>query len=169
MKWAIVFFGALSLAFWLLQRLDGNPFLTFLMRIPPTGPARVALWLLQAVATAVLLWWIWARSGADFSLRIAPAFTHDASKQRRYTPRQIRLAITALGGRLAARLPFEEPYWSGKHPAVHGKGKYPFPFHPLELGEAALAELFGFQLEGMIDSNLLEPETIPLARYLRSR
>jgi hypothetical protein len=46
---------------------------------------------------------------------------------------------------------------------------YPFPFHPLELGEAALRELFGYQLEGIVDRILFEPETIPLIRYKRSR
>jgi hypothetical protein len=71
---------------------------------------------------------------------------------------------------IGARLPFEEPYWSGQHPAVDdGEDDYPFPFHPLELGEAALAELFGYQLEGTVDDLLLEPETIPLIRYKRSR
>jgi hypothetical protein len=71
---------------------------------------------------------------------------------------------------IGQRLPFEEPYWSGKHPAVaDGDGDYPFPFHPLDLGEAALAALFGYQLEGMEDATLFEPETIPLARYKRSR
>ena len=46
---------------------------------------------------------------------------------------------------------------------------YPFPFHPLDLGEAALAALFGYHLEGAIDPTLLEPETIALAQYKRSR
>jgi len=72
---------------------------------------------------------------------------------------------------LGQRFAFEEPYWSGQHPAVDDEDAdaYPFPFHPLELGEAALAALFGYQLEGAIDSPLLEPELIPLARYKRSR
>ena len=48
-------------------------------------------------------------------------------------------------------------------------GGYPFPFHPLDLGEAALAALFGYHIEGPIDPALLAPETIPLARYKRSR
>jgi len=71
---------------------------------------------------------------------------------------------------IGRRLPFEEPYWSGQRPAVDDseRDSYPFPFHPLDLGEAALAELFGYQLEGMLDSTLLEPETIPLVRYRRS-
>jgi hypothetical protein len=72
---------------------------------------------------------------------------------------------------IGPRLSFEEPYWSGQHPAVDDEedDDYPFPFHPLELAEAALQELFGYQLEGMIDPTLIEPETVPLVRYKRSR
>jgi hypothetical protein len=72
---------------------------------------------------------------------------------------------------IGAKLAFEEPYWAGQHPAVDDEeaDAYPFPFHPLELGEAALAELFGYQLEGMPDPRLFEPDTIPLVRYQRSR
>lgn len=69
-------------------------------------------------------------------------------------------------------LPFEEPYWSGEYPAVDSEEEqdaYPFPFHPLDLGEAALKDRFGYQLEGFIDPSLLEPESIPLVRYKRSR
>lgn len=85
------------------------------------------------------------------------------------------LSLSPDGGILediGQRLPFEEPYWSGEHPAIDDEEEndaYPFPFHPLELGEAALRELFGYQLEGFIDPMLLEPETIPLVRYKRSR
>jgi hypothetical protein len=46
---------------------------------------------------------------------------------------------------------------------------YPFPFHPLDLGEAALRALFGYQLEGYVDSTLLEPESIGLLRLKRVR
>jgi hypothetical protein len=73
---------------------------------------------------------------------------------------------------IGSRLPFEEPYWAGEHPAVDGgeeEDAYPFPFHPLELGEAALKDCFGYQLEGYLDASLLEPESIPLVRYKRSR
>jgi hypothetical protein len=70
------------------------------------------------------------------------------------------------------RLPFEAPYWSGDHPAVDPEEddtEYPFVFHPLELGEAALLSLFGYQLEGMIDAGNLEPETIRLMRFKRKK
>jgi hypothetical protein len=71
---------------------------------------------------------------------------------------------------IGQRLPFEEPFWSGEHPATDDdRNDYPFPFHPLELGEAALKEFFGYQLEGFIDPTLLEPESIPLVKYKRSR
>jgi hypothetical protein len=73
---------------------------------------------------------------------------------------------------IGERMPFEEPYWSGDHPAVDSeeeKDSYPFPFHPLELGEAALCELYGYQLEGFVDASPLDPESIALLRYKRSR
>jgi hypothetical protein len=64
---------------------------------------------------------------------------------------------------IGKRLAFEQPFWSGERPAVdeyeeEEDGAYPFPFHPLELGEAALEELFGY----------LQPELVPLVRYKRS-
>jgi len=74
---------------------------------------------------------------------------------------------------IGPRFEFELPYWSGEHAAVdpddeeEGEPPYPFPFHPLELGEAALHELFGYQLEGSVDQSLFEPETVPLMRFKR--
>ena len=56
---------------------------------------------------------------------------------------------------IGARFAFEAPFWSGRHPAHdpgEGDDEYPFPFHPLDLGEAALAELFGYQLEGEMNA-----------------
>lgn len=72
---------------------------------------------------------------------------------------------------LGQRSAFEEPYWSGDHPVFEdgddSDDDYPFPFHPLDLGEAALLDLFGYQLEGMIDSFRVDPEEIPLACFKR--
>jgi len=72
---------------------------------------------------------------------------------------------------LGQRLPFEELFWSGNNPVTNddGEDEYPLPFHPLELGEAALREFFGYQLEGFTDSALLQPESIPLLKYKRGR
>jgi hypothetical protein len=67
-------------------------------------------------------------------------------------------------------LPFEEPFGSGQHPASDdAQNDYPFQFHPLDLGEAVLKEFFGYHFEGFIDPTLLEPESIPLVKYKRSR
>lgn len=73
---------------------------------------------------------------------------------------------------IGVRLPFEEPYWAGVHPATDPEEEdshYPFVFHPLELGEAALLDLFGYQLEGALDPSQLEPEDVPLMRFKRSK
>jgi hypothetical protein len=79
------------------------------------------------------------------------------------------LSVAPDGGVLediGARLPFEEPYWAGERRVED----YPMPFHPLELGEAALAALCGYELEGAAagsPAQLLDPQTVPLMRYRR--
>jgi len=73
---------------------------------------------------------------------------------------------------IGQHLAFEEPYWSGMRPVVgndQDKDVYPLPFHPLDLGEEALKDRFGYQLEGEVDPFLLDPESIPLVRYRRLR
>jgi len=70
------------------------------------------------------------------------------------------------------KLPFEESYWAGSHPAIDpddDDDEYPFAFHPLELGEAALQAFFGYQLEGFLDPLQIEPERIPLMRFKREK
>lgn len=76
--------------------------------------------------------------------------------------------IEDIGGKLA----FELPYWAGQHPAVdpdEDPADYPLVFHPLELGEAALLEFFGYQMEGMVDDWDLMPEDVTLMRFTRSK
>ncbi len=73
---------------------------------------------------------------------------------------------------IGSRLTFEAPYWAGDHPAIdpgEDKADYPFVFHPLDLGESALQEFFGYQLEGTVDPTQLEPERIPLLRFKRKK
>jgi|GEM_PF-5916329 len=60
---------------------------------------------------------------------------------------------------MAQSLPFEEPFWSGKHPLTDD----PEEHYPLPFGEAALEDFFGYQLEGLIDPSPLQPESIPLS------
>jgi hypothetical protein len=62
------------------------------------------------------------------------------------------LTVSPDGGiieNLGGPLPFEAPYWAGEHPVVStGEDPYPLPFHPLDLGQAALRHLFGFVNDG---------------------
>lgn len=65
-------------------------------------------------------------------------------------------------------LAFERPYWDGEHPAVGADDEpdsYPLRFHPLELGEEALLEFLGFQIEGFVDAMSIEPDRIPMLRF----
>ena len=73
---------------------------------------------------------------------------------------------------IGEKMQFELPYWSGEYPALDPEedpAGYPFPFHPLELGEAALAEFFGYNLEGPLDPNLFDPEAIRLMCFKRTK
>lgn len=72
---------------------------------------------------------------------------------------------------IGERFEFEEPYWSGVHSAVDDDedDTYPLPFHPLELGEAALHAFFGYCIEGPAQWILFEPENVPLIRFSRSK
>ena len=71
---------------------------------------------------------------------------------------------------IGEKMDFERPYWGGSHPATQDEeDEYVFPFHPLDLGETVLAELFGFTLEGLPLEDSVEPDEITLLRYKRQR
>ncbi len=62
------------------------------------------------------------------------------------------------------RLPFELPYWAGAYPVApdpshEDEEPYPLPFHPLDLGERAMLEFFGFGVEGCMAEDAPE-ETV---------
>lgn len=82
------------------------------------------------------------------------------------------LSVAPEGGVIedvGERRAFEAPYWAGDYPAVDPDDdepdSYPLPFHPLDLGEAALEALFGYQLEGDNGPSLLDPASIPLMAF----
>lgn len=74
-------------------------------------------------------------------------------------------------------LPFEEPYWAGKHPVEPAEAsergeddeddgeKHALPFHPLDLAEEALRALFGFVYEGVPLESDPDLSTIQLAVF----
>jgi len=68
-------------------------------------------------------------------------------------------------------MPFEQPYWVGRHPAVDPADAdpddepYPLPFHPLDLAETALQELLDFTFEGLPRPDDLDPYEIPTAGF----
>lgn len=72
---------------------------------------------------------------------------------------------------IGEKFPFETDYWEGMHPAgdPEDEDEYPLKFHPLELGEEFLKAFFGYQLEGLVDDNLIDPESIPLNGYRRKK
>ncbi|MBR7827913.1 hypothetical protein KDK95_16470 [Actinospica sp. MGRD01-02] len=80
------------------------------------------------------------------------------------------LSISPHGGiaeDLGNRLGFEEAYWAGEHPVrptlgPPGGDRYPLPFHPLALGEAALRALAGFVIEGRREPGDIDASAIPV-------
>jgi hypothetical protein len=70
---------------------------------------------------------------------------------------------------IGPRRPFEEPFWAGEHQDEEDPPSPDYaggaPFHPLELAEAVLLDLFGYQLEGVIGPDEVRPETIPMMRF----
>lgn len=67
---------------------------------------------------------------------------------------------------LGERMEFEEPFWGGGNPVAHAPG-YPFDFHPLDLGNEALRNFFGFILEGDFDDSCIDPEEVILRSFRR--
>jgi hypothetical protein len=65
-------------------------------------------------------------------------------------------------------LPFEQPYWAGERPVDTDEPDqpYPLPFHPLEMAEDALRNLFGFNYEGLYLDDDPDLEQITLAGFL---
>lgn len=67
---------------------------------------------------------------------------------------------------IGARRAFEIPYWAGAHRDEDDNNENGIPFDPLDLGDAALFDLFGYRLEGAIGTEGVEPERVPLMRFV---
>lgn len=66
--------------------------------------------------------------------------------------------------------PFEARFWAGECPVEPDPGwanpvPYPLLFHPLELGEEALRELFGFVMEGFPEPDDVDADEISVHRF----
>lgn len=70
---------------------------------------------------------------------------------------------------IGARRAFEMPYWAGAHRDEDDDDEieHGIPFHPLDLGDAALFDLFGYRIEGATGDETVQPERIPLMRFIR--
>ncbi|QSR27288.1 hypothetical protein CFH99_16835 [Nocardioides aromaticivorans] len=60
------------------------------------------------------------------------------------------------------RRDFEAPYWAGEHAE---EDDYPLPFHPLDFGEDALVDLFGFCFEGDLPHDGTDVEDVTLLGF----
>lgn len=62
------------------------------------------------------------------------------------------------------RLAFEVPFWEGEH-SVRSGVEYSLPFHPIDFGNEALREFFGFILEGHEDESSVDPEEVEIPAF----
>lgn len=85
------------------------------------------------------------------------------------------LSVSPDGGiqeDIGNKLSFEEPFWDGSislDDEFEDDEPYPLPFHPLELSEAALLGMLGFQFEGHPDDWVCDPMDIPILRFKISK
>lgn len=82
------------------------------------------------------------------------------------------LAIDADNGvteDIGTRRAFEEPYWSGQLGDEDDDYAGGIGFHPLDMAEAALLDLFGYQLAGFSGADEVRPESIPMMRFAPAR
>jgi len=81
------------------------------------------------------------------------------------------LSVSPDGGvkeDIGNKLPFEASFWDGS-PALEDDldddAEYPLSFHPLELSEAALLAMLGFQFEGHPDDWVCDPAEVSIMRF----
>ncbi|GAA2042277.1 hypothetical protein GCM10009800_30990 [Nocardiopsis rhodophaea] len=62
---------------------------------------------------------------------------------------------------LGEQLSFEAPFWGGQSPCSD-EVEYALTFHPIDLGNDAFREFFGFILEGHEDEYCIDPEEVEI-------
>ena len=95
------------------------------MLLPMTDRAAWPTYLLTLPFGIGLLYWVWRRGGDRTLARVAPAFTRGPASGKKYTPGQVRVALTGLivvagGGYLVIHvvlpMPTEMPGCPGRPP-----------------------------------------------------
>ena len=81
--------------FELVSRLSGVPTLCE-FSLPVTDPRLLPSYALTLLLGAALLYWVWRRGGDGTLALVAPAFSRGSVTEKTYTPRQVRLWLTAL-------------------------------------------------------------------------
>lgn len=65
---------------------------------------------------------------------------------------------------MGEHLPFEFPFWEGER-SVRNEPNYALPFHPIDFGNEALREFFGFVLEGREDELCFDLEEFEVPAF----
>ena len=113
--WLTAWFVIGPLIFGMIGLLAGwsSPFCGGVMQFD-TGP-RLFLSIANLVIWASVLWWIWRGGGDDFISRAGPALGRVPSYDRRYSPKLVRVAgtalilVAALGGMISWRTMPQSP------------------------------------------------------------
>jgi hypothetical protein len=95
-RWARVYLVGGPIAFGVIALVADwpSPFCSGIMVFDDVSHTLVSLLTLSGWIG--FLWWIWRRDGAEFLARVAPALGTRPNYDARYSPRLVRMAITAI-------------------------------------------------------------------------
>ena len=73
---------------------------------PPSDPFVIAMWAVQFLASAWILWWVWRDQGAIVLGRLGTLFARQAESPASYSPARVRAFVTLIvaGGLLTGAL-----------------------------------------------------------------
>jgi hypothetical protein len=93
--YAALAFAALFGAFEMFSFASGIP-PQCQMLLPMTDRAAWPIYLLTLLSGIALLYWVWRRGGDRTLALVGPAFTRGPTSGKKYTPAQVRVALTGL-------------------------------------------------------------------------